>query len=521
MAITRWWRLAIAAGMSECLVYAEAKYCAFEIHGEPKYYVCPKTEYCCNFGCCVSPGFQMYHLWYYWLLVIIMFLVCSGGGWWYRYWLHGRFRTTASAIPNRSSSTRAQGAMRDPTCRAQQARISYNTARNTVLLHRMWKAHRGVTSPAYTAAGPASSNTHYQNTSVVLNDVNCPYYQLYGPPPSYETVIAQSRGKLSTPSSPELLRPGQSSATVTVPAAAPTGFVGPCFYSVRPLPSLEAPQYQPPSASCAPPPPPPPPPALVEGFDTAEYVRLIQQYQCPGVVAGPTVMASPRHQLAYAELRAPVSGMPASGNGNHSSDAETVTNCSQAESPEGWRIDCLGPVCPSVGGRMQPCYVGKPTYRVAVHELGSRAKFDPASSSPQPDLPTEPSTSSSQPSSDLRRVQGGSLKIPRRRELRHQEVHAAARASRRLSSASDHPYHQVGPVATGPQPIPSSSNVIPAPTPQLAAASASTSNHHHRDDSGMNRQQRQPRDTDERPGSSTNSNVESKRKKLDRSKSLD
>lgn len=41
----------------------------------------------------------------------------------------------------------------------------------------------------------ASSSAHFQNTSVVLNDLNCPYYQLYGPPPSYETVIAQSRGK--------------------------------------------------------------------------------------------------------------------------------------------------------------------------------------------------------------------------------------------------------------------------------------------------------------------------------------
>lgn len=39
--------------------------------------------------------------------------------------------------------------------------------------------------------------------NVVLNDANCPYYQLYGPPPSYETVIAQTRGKMSNPASPE------------------------------------------------------------------------------------------------------------------------------------------------------------------------------------------------------------------------------------------------------------------------------------------------------------------------------
>lgn len=180
---------------------AEAKYCAFELQGETKYYVCPRTEYCCNFGCCVSPGFQMYHLWYYWLLVIIMFLVCSGGGLGYRYWLQGRYRAAASAIPNRTSNSRTQNSLRGPTCHAQQARISYNSARNTVLLHRMLKGPHRSASPAYN--GAAASSTHYQNTSVVLNDNNCPYYQLYGPPPSYETVIAQTRGKISNPSSPD------------------------------------------------------------------------------------------------------------------------------------------------------------------------------------------------------------------------------------------------------------------------------------------------------------------------------
>lgn len=41
--------------------------------------------------------------------------------------------------------------------------------------------------------------------NVVYNDANCPYYQLYGPPPSYETVIAQTRGKITDPTtvSPE------------------------------------------------------------------------------------------------------------------------------------------------------------------------------------------------------------------------------------------------------------------------------------------------------------------------------
>ena len=61
--------------------------------------------------------------------------------------------------------------------------------------------HRSTSSPAH--SGAAASSTQYQNTSVVLNDNNCPYYQLYGPPPSYETVIAQTRGKITCPASPD------------------------------------------------------------------------------------------------------------------------------------------------------------------------------------------------------------------------------------------------------------------------------------------------------------------------------
>ncbi|KOC68756.1 hypothetical protein WH47_06548, partial [Habropoda laboriosa] len=174
---------------------AEAKYCASEIPGEIKYYECSRTEYCCGVGCCVSPGLHFHHLW---ILVIIMFLVCSGGGWWYRYWLQGRYRAAASAIPTRASSSRSQSSLRGPTCQGQRARITYNSARNTVLLHR---PQRNGALPGYN--GNATTSTHYQNMSVVLNDANCPYYQLYGPPPSYETVIAQTRGKISNPTSPE------------------------------------------------------------------------------------------------------------------------------------------------------------------------------------------------------------------------------------------------------------------------------------------------------------------------------
>lgn len=64
--------------------------------------------------------------------------------------------------------------------------------------------------------------------NVVLNDANCPYYQLYGPPPSYETVIAQTRGKISNPASPEATaRLNLQTATVIPNPSVPQCF----FYS--------------------------------------------------------------------------------------------------------------------------------------------------------------------------------------------------------------------------------------------------------------------------------------------------
>ncbi|KAG7209979.1 hypothetical protein KM043_011567 [Ampulex compressa] len=225
-------KLAIFVGTSKCLIYAEAKYCASDMPGEIKYYECSKTEYCCAFGCCVSPGLHFHHLWYYWILVIIIFLVCSGGGWWYRYWLQGRYRASASAIPTRSSNSRPQTSLHGPTCQAQQARISYNAARNTVLLHR---PQRNGATPTYN--GNATTSTHYQNMNVVLNDANCPYYQLYGPPPSYETVIAQSRGKVHSPVSPD-----SSAARLNLQSANSTSNPGvaQCFsYTCNPSANLD------------------------------------------------------------------------------------------------------------------------------------------------------------------------------------------------------------------------------------------------------------------------------------------
>ena len=114
--------------------------------------------------------------------------------------------------------------------------------------------HRSAPSPAYN--GAAASSTHYQNTSVVLNDNNCPYYQLYGPPPSYETVIAQTRGKISSPTSPD-----HSTLQSTV---LQTPSIPPCFahsYSPSRINSvLENPNFRGTEAN---------PNQHIDGFDTA------------------------------------------------------------------------------------------------------------------------------------------------------------------------------------------------------------------------------------------------------------
>ncbi|XP_017885020.1 uncharacterized protein LOC108627932 isoform X2 [Ceratina calcarata] len=86
---------------------------------------------------------------------------------------------------------------------------------------------RNGTVPAYNAIGNATTSAQYQNMSVMLNDANCPYYQLYGPPPSYETVIAQTRGKPSSPASPESTNARTNAQS---PSIAPTSsYVPQCF----------------------------------------------------------------------------------------------------------------------------------------------------------------------------------------------------------------------------------------------------------------------------------------------------
>ncbi|KAJ9600611.1 hypothetical protein L9F63_026250, partial [Diploptera punctata] len=182
------------------LCVVDAKFCAFELHGERRYYTCPRNEYCCNFGCCVSPAFQFYQLWYYWLLVIFMFLLCSGGGWWYRYWLQSRYRTVLPVTNSNSRHsrvpTRTSSQPRRP--RPRVARVSYNPSRDAVVLHRIWKGPRNCPPPSYNSTqGELSTDSNNQSR---ISGQECPYYQLYGPPPSYdsptqiETTNATSTG---------------------------------------------------------------------------------------------------------------------------------------------------------------------------------------------------------------------------------------------------------------------------------------------------------------------------------------
>lgn len=203
----------------------DAKFCAFELNGERRFYTCPRNEYCCNFGCCVSPAFQFYQLWYYWLLVIFMFLLCSGGGWWYRYWLQNRYRTCpGSILPVTNSNTRhsrvptrATSSQPRRPSRPRVARVSYNPSRDAVVLHRIWKGPRNCPPPSYTSAQgevstdasnqssayhssvscpPVSASSlfppsHVAQSSSGIGTQECPYYQLYGPPPSYDSVMSE------------------------------------------------------------------------------------------------------------------------------------------------------------------------------------------------------------------------------------------------------------------------------------------------------------------------------------------
>lgn len=153
--------------------------CKFELSGESNIYVCPRDEYCCNIGCCISPTFQFYQLWYYWFMVFFMFLVCSGGQWWYRYVMQGRCASAIAPPARRASFPR-------------QARVAYTPARDTVVLHHLWKPSYSAPGPGMNGPPPSYSQSGSSSSSgcSLVGPKPSPYMQLYGPPPSYESVIA-------------------------------------------------------------------------------------------------------------------------------------------------------------------------------------------------------------------------------------------------------------------------------------------------------------------------------------------
>lgn len=68
----------------------------------------------------------------------------------------------------------------------RQCRVAYTPARDTVVLHHLWKpSYTGVSGapPAYSQSGPPGSSLGGSGLKP------SPYMQLYGPPPSYESVI--------------------------------------------------------------------------------------------------------------------------------------------------------------------------------------------------------------------------------------------------------------------------------------------------------------------------------------------
>lgn len=135
------------------------------------------NQYCCSFGCCITLSFQLYQLWYYWyvhkknqvqsddiekkkkkfisrLLIVFMFMICSGGGWWYR------FCRQPSNTENPTGTIRTT-----------------NQQQNTQFL-------QSYRNPSVTQQPPPN-----YTQSMQINLKQSPYYQLYGPPPSYDTVV--------------------------------------------------------------------------------------------------------------------------------------------------------------------------------------------------------------------------------------------------------------------------------------------------------------------------------------------
>lgn len=160
-----------------------------------------------------------------------MFMLCSGGGWWYRFCRQPSVTTYTMANTSSQHATERQfqrRATQEPNHRRQrlvQAMQHSRVLTNDPTMNVVWKSKSDlyerlnrrlnvsiffsvpidVTNSQPPPNYYSSSNTYYHanNSQPALNyhpsvqQLQCPYYQLYGPPPSYESVVHISNSRSS------------------------------------------------------------------------------------------------------------------------------------------------------------------------------------------------------------------------------------------------------------------------------------------------------------------------------------
>lgn len=126
-----------------------------------------------------------------------MFMICSGGGWWYRFCRQNETSTTYPSIPQPISTHFTPQNTRDlhrrnsaeHQSRRSRASHSYSRSRNRdhFYLSHMWKGPSNQFPPSYFSS---NQYTHHQSGQQPPPfHQECPYHILYGPPPSYDSVI--------------------------------------------------------------------------------------------------------------------------------------------------------------------------------------------------------------------------------------------------------------------------------------------------------------------------------------------
>ncbi len=155
------------------------------------------------------------------LLLIFMFMLCSGGGWWYRFCRqpsvssYTMTNTTTQQVAERQyqrRTTHGQNHRRQRLVQAMQhSRVLMNDPSMNVVWKSKWICIDKFTkfinqtfffsladmtnTPPPNYYSSANSYYHANNSQPALNyhpsvqQLQCPYYQLYGPPPSYDSVV--------------------------------------------------------------------------------------------------------------------------------------------------------------------------------------------------------------------------------------------------------------------------------------------------------------------------------------------